>query len=67
MKYSITRSALANTYRTPLFDLKVKRKKDPRPILVFSNGREVASVFVDRTQAAYLLRNKFKNQTPPPP
>jgi hypothetical protein len=62
MKYSITRSAFATTYRTPLFDLKVyKFKKDPRPLLVFSDGREAAGVFVDRKQTADLLRNKFKN------
>jgi hypothetical protein len=29
--------------------------------LVFSDGREAASVFVDRKQSADLLRNKFKN------
>lgn len=62
MKYTITRTKLATTYRTPLFDLKIyKFKKDPRPLLVFSDGREAAGVFVDRKQTADLLRNKFKN------
>jgi hypothetical protein len=62
MKYTITRNAFATTYRTPLFDLKIhKFMKHPRPLLVFSDGREAASVFVDRKQSADLLRNKFKN------
>jgi len=62
MKYTITRTKLATTYRTPLFDLKIyKFRKDPRPLVVFSNGYDAAGVYVDRKETADLLRNKFKN------
>ena len=62
MKYTITRTAFANTYRTPLFDLKIyKCKQVLRPLVVFSNGHDAAGIYVDRKETADLLRNKFKN------
>jgi hypothetical protein len=30
-------------------------------MVVFSNGEDAAAVFLSRQDAAYLLRNKFKN------
>ena len=63
MKYTITRTALANTYRTPLFDVKIYKLRNalPRPLVVFSNGHDAAGIYVDRKETADLLRNKFKN------
>ncbi len=67
MRHSITRTNNFVKYQNGFFTIDICKKISNQPIkserimVVFSNGEEAAAVFVNRQDAAYLLRNKFKN------
>ncbi len=67
MTYRITRTKNFIKYESKLFTMDIcktinhKPIKDERIMVVFSNEEDAAAVFINRRDAAYLLRNKFKN------
>jgi hypothetical protein len=67
MKHSITRTKSFVTYENKFFTVDICKTINNQPIksqrimVVFSNGEDAAAVFLNRRDAAYLLRNKFKN------
>lgn len=59
-RYTIRKTGNFKTYETPLFTVHAFRMP-ARPLVVFTNGNEAASVFVERKEVANLLKRKFKN------
>jgi len=60
-RFQINKYESCTFYETNFFQLMASKIKDSRPMVTFTNGDEAVAVFIDRNEAADILRRKFKN------
>ncbi len=59
--FQINKHKSCTFFETNFFQLMVNKNRSLRPMITFTNGDEAAAVFIDRNEAADILRRKFKN------